>query len=108
MTIPTRTERQQWKREAQAVEANPHLYELDSTLTSARRILALLDALTAVEDDAKVMTRDLKWAALRRWHRDERKRWLGQAARSDVHDAALTEMTRLSRLTRAASRKGKQ
>ena len=51
MTIPTRTERQQWRRGAQAVEANPHLYELDSTLTSARRILALLDALTAKDEE---------------------------------------------------------
>lgn len=56
----------------------------------------------------KVMPRDPKWAALRRWHREERKRWLGVAARADVHDAALTEMTRLVRLTRAASRKGKR
>jgi hypothetical protein len=62
------------------------------------------------------------WAALRRWHREQKEaahvRFMRAAPLSDdeieaqaafvAHSHALTEMTRLVRLTRAASRKGKQ
>jgi len=67
--------------------------------------------------------RDPKWAALRRWHREQESEWLAIEAKwmqtrgpyshaadyakgkAVAHKSALTKMTRL---TRAASRKGKR